>query len=406
LPVAAATFRHDSEKEPRLPTGSGDFPAGGRNGHSHTTATPAQFIFFVGLIQTILFLVHWFLFETWARFWGVPAPGFSPLGITFGFLSVSFVTASLLAWRFSHSVVRFFYTVAAVWLGLLSFGFFAACFCWVLYGAGSLLGLHFDRRILAGLLFGFALITSIYGIVNAARVRITRVSIKLPNLPKAWRGRSAVLVSDLHLGHVRGAGLTRKIVRMITQLKPDVVFIPGDVYDGASADLARLAQPLRDLQPPLGAYFVAGNHEEFSDHGKYLRAIGDTGVRILNNEKVDVDGLQIVGVHHGDAHDAQRFRSILRDAGLNHDRASILLSHAPENLSIAEAEGVSLQLSGHTHGGQIFPWTMLAARVHGPFLYGLNRLNDLIVYTTSGAGTWGPPLRVGTKSEIVMIRFE
>jgi len=193
---------------------------------------------------------------------------------------------------------------------------------------------------------------------------------------------------------------------MVTQLKPDVVFITGDVFDGTSADLARLVQPLTDVRPTLGAYFVAGNHEEFSDHAKYLKAIEDTGVRILNNEKVDLDGLQIVGVHHGEAHDAQRFRSILRDAGLDRDRASVLLSHAPENLAIAEEEGVSLQLSGHTHGGQIFPWTMLAARVHGRFVYGLNRLNELVVYTTSGAGTWGPPLRVGTKSEIVMVRFE
>lgn len=336
----------------------------------------------------------------------MPARGFSPVGIGFGLLSVSFVTASLLAWRFSLAVVRLFYTMAAGWLGLLSFGFFAACFGWVLYGAGSLLGLHFDRRILAGILFSFALITSIYGMVNAARVRITRVNIHLPNLTEAWRGRSAALVSDLHLGHVRGAGFVRKIVRMITQLKPDIVFITGDVFDGTSADLARLAEPLADVRPTLGAYFVAGNHEEFSDHAKYLKAIEDAGVRILNNEKVDLDGLQIVGVHHGDAHDAQRLRSILRDAGLDRDRASVLLSHAPENLAIAEEEGVSLQLSGHTHGGQIFPWTKLAARVHGRFVYGLNRLNNLLVYTTSGAGTWGPPLRVGTRSEIVLIRFE
>jgi predicted MPP superfamily phosphohydrolase len=377
-----------------------------RNGHSHSAATPAQFIFFVGIIQTMLLLVHWFLFETWARFWGMPARGFSALGIAFGFLSVSFVTASLLAWRFPQAVVRLFYTVAAVWLGLLSFGFFAACLCWLLYGATSLSGLNFDRRILAGVLFSFAFIASIYGIVNAARVRTTPVSIKLRNLPEAWRGRRAVLVSDLHLGHVRGAGFARKIVRKIQRLEPDVVFITGDVYDGTAADVARLAEPMKEVRPTLGAYFVAGNHEEFSDHTTYLKAIEASGVRILNNEKVEIDGLQVVGVHHGDAHDAQRLRSILRNAGLDRDRASILLSHAPENLAIAEEEGISLQLSGHTHGGQIFPWTMLAGRVHGRFVYGLNRLNDLMVYTTSGAGTWGPPLRVGTKSEIVMIYFE
>jgi predicted MPP superfamily phosphohydrolase len=115
--------------------------------------------------------------------------------------------------------------------------------------------------------------------------------------------------------------------------------------------------------------------------------------------------LQIVGVHDREAGDPRQFRALLQQAELDRSRASILLAHQPSNLAIAEEMGISLQLSGHTHGGQIWPWTWLARRVHGRFIYGMNRFGKLLVYTSSGAGTWGVPMRIGTNSEIVLIHL-
>ncbi len=129
------------------------------------------------------------------------------------------------------------------------------------------------------------------------------------------------------------------------------------------------------------------------------------GIRILNNEKVEIRGLQVVGVHDAELHDSQIFRAILQEAKLDRNRPSILLAHQPLNLTIPEEEGASLQLSGHTHGGQIWPWTVVAARVHGPYNRGLNLFGKLQVLTSNGAGTWGAPMRVGTKSEIILIRM-
>lgn len=127
------------------------------------------------------------------------------------------------------------------------------------------------------------------------------------------------------------------------------------------------------------------------------------GIRALNNEKVTLDGLQIVGVHHRDSANLQRFRSILRQAALERERASILLSHAPHLLPIAAEGGISLQLCVHTRGGQFFPYTWIVSRVYGQYAYGLHRFGNMTVYTSSGAGTWGPPMRVGMKAEIVLI---
>jgi predicted MPP superfamily phosphohydrolase len=120
---------------------------------------------------------------------------------------------------------------------------------------------------------------------------------------------------------------------------------------------------------------------------------------------VEINGLQFVGVNNAGIHDPQLFRTLLQGAKLDRNRASILLAHQPLNLSIPEEEGVSLQLSGHTHGGQLWPWTWVAARVHGRFNCGLNRFGNLLVLTSNGAGTWGAPMRVGTISEIVLIRL-
>lgn len=365
---------------------------------------------FVAIVQSILFLAHAFLFKTWIAFWEKPGtldpPGISKLQVTVALLSVSFVVSSFLAFRYSHIFVRLFYTISAVWLGIFSFCFFAACLCWLLYGAVLLFGVHADRRPFAVVLFGLAILASLYGIVNAAQTRVNRITVKLPNLPESWRGRVVALVSDTHLGHVRNRGFAQRIVAMLTRLRPDAVFIAGDLYDGTAADLDRLAEPWTKLVVPLGAYFVTGNHEEFSDRTKYIDAVRRAGVRILNNEKVTLDGLQFVGVHYSDSVNPQRFRSILQHAALDHGRASILLTHAPHRLPIPEEEGISLQLSGHTHGGQFVPYTWITSRVYGPYVYGLKRFGNLTVYTSCGAGTWGPPLRVGTTPEIVLFRFE
>jgi uncharacterized protein len=362
---------------------------------------------FVVVVQTILFLGHWFIYETWVSFWGSSnkrADG--DLGWTLAALSVSFVAATLLAHRFDNGPVRMLYRIAAGWLGFLNFFFLAAWATWIVYLGARLAGLSVNRPMLASAIFGAAACATVFGIVNARWIRIRRISVTLPNLPAAWRGRVAALVSDVHLGHVNGASFMQRIVEKLKHLQPDVVFVPGDLYDGTQVDPAALAAPWKDFAPRFGTYFVTGNHEEFTNPRKYLDGIVGAGVRVLHNEKVVLDGLQVVGVHFGDTTREDRLQSVLARTQINPRQASILLSHAPHALNVTEKAGISLQLSGHTHGGQIFPSTYCTKRIFGPFTYGLQKFGNLVVYTTSGVGTWGPPLRVGTNPEIVLIQFE
>src|SRR5580765_3982914 len=362
---------------------------------------------FIAVIQMVLFLTHFLIYETWTF---SPARGYAAgplwLKLTFGVLSVSFLAASLLAFRYTNSWLRMFYRAAAVWLGLLSFLFLAAVSSWIVFGVALLAGLDANFHLIVEALFGAALVVGVYGVFNASWTRITRITVRLANLPEAWRGRKAALISDVHLGHVRNGGFLRRMVAKILKEEPHAIFIAGDLYDGTSIDARRAAEPLSGLTAPHGVYFVAGNHEQFGDDSKYLRAVEAAGVRVLSNEKVEADGMQIIGVPYRHATHDGHFASVLEGIGVDRERASILLTHAPDHPEVAEAAGVSLQLSGHTHVGQFIPWSWMTRRIYRQFVYGLSRIGKMQVFTSSGAGTWGPPLRLGSNPEIVVLEFE
>jgi predicted MPP superfamily phosphohydrolase len=365
----------------------------------------------VTVVQALVLLAHWFLYRTVIAFWpSLSEPGSIGLGAALALLGGSFIVAALLSFRYSNWLVALIYKVAAVWLGLLNFIFFAAMLTW-LTDFALRLTLSDAQRLaarptVATVYLCLAVLVGIYGILNARWIRVRDVTVKLGGLPPSWRGRKAVLVSDLHLGNVVGHRFCRQIVERTKRLNPDIVFVAGDLFDGSEADPNKLATPLFTLSPPLGIFVSTGNHEEFGGLAHYVEFLERGGIRVLNNERVIVDGLHIAGVPYGDSTYPMRLRAFLEGLHLGANEASILLNHVPNRLPIVEQAGVSLQLSGHTHGGQIFPFSWITHRAFGKFTYGLQRFGALQVYTSSGAGTWGPPMRVGTHPEIVLLRFE
>ena len=362
---------------------------------------------FIAIVQSVIFLTHFLLYKTWIfSAAGNDSTRAVGIKIVLGLLSVSFVFASLLAYRYNNATVRALYRLAAVWVGMLSFLVFAMVLSWLIFGVARLTGLHLDFHLVVEWLFGAAVVAGVSGVINAGWTRTTRTTVRLANLPAAWRGRRAALISDLHLGHVRNGSFLRRMVAKILREAPDAIFIAGDLYDGTAIDAGRAAGPLNELTAPHGVYFVAGNHEQFGDDSKYLRAVEAAGVRVLTKDKVEADGLQIVGVSYRNATQNGHLAAALHEVRLDRDRASILLTHAPDYPEVAEAAGVSLQLSGHTHLGQFLPWTWIARRIYRQFVYGLSRIGKMQIFTSSGAGTWGPPLRLGSNPEIVMLEFE
>ncbi len=355
----------------------------------------------VVIIPTLL-LVIVFIVSTWSHFSGGAGLGWA---IAMAVLALGYIPVAILGFRMQNPLLRAVAVPAAVCVGFLSFSFAAAILCWVIEGAARLLGLPLAPASIGYGVFGLALAVASLGLVNAAIIRTTRYTVALRGLPSQWEGRTGVLVSDIHLGNIRGPAYSLRVAARVNALKPDIVFIGGDMFDGARVDLDACAGPWKSIIAPLGAYFVTGNHDEFSDSTKITEALRKVGIRVLDNEKVMVDGLQVVGVHDGVARDGREFREVLARSQIDGSRASILLNHQPSQLAIPQEAGISLQLSGHTHGGQFWPWSLLVGRIFGPFAYGLNRLATLQVITSSGVGTWGPPMRVATRSEIVLVRF-
>jgi uncharacterized protein len=366
-----------------------------------------RFFLFISVVQSILFLGHWFFYRTLVFFLGrTSSPKLLTLRVAIGLLSVSLVLTSFLAFRYSNLPVRCLYAAAASWIGILYLFILASILSWILYALATFFHFTLDRQALIKVLIGIALAASLCGIINSGVTRITRLNLHIPGLPGQWKGKTAVWVSDTHLGQIRNFGFARRIADLVQGQHPDIVFIGGDLFDGVSVDPDRVIEPFSRLSPHYGTYFVTGNHEEFSDNSRYLQAVRRNGIRVLNNEKVEIDGLQIIGVDYRDSRREEQFRAILQKIGINPSKPSILLKHTPFHLHVARDQGISVQLSGHTHQGQVFLFRYITHYVYQGYDYGLRRFGDLLVYTSSGAGTWGPPMRLDTKPEIVTITFQ
>ena len=315
-------------------------------------------------------------------------------------LSGGFIVMLFVEKKISHILVRVLYTMTAVWTGIFVYLFFATLLFYISKR------LFYDPRVFGVFFFFIAIGLGIYGVVHAKRIFIKKIQVALPNIPEIWKGRTAVWVSDVHLGSIYQVNFAKKVTHIINSLSPDIIFIGGDLYDGTRAsDLYKISEPLRGLTSKFGTLYITGNHEEFGNSGPFLDTVNKLGIKILQDELIEIDGLQIIGVDYANSAQKENFKSVLESLHINLNKPSVLLKHEPRDLDIAEGAGISLQISGHTHNGQQWPFNYLANYVYKGYAYGLNKHGTLNVLVSSGVGGWGPPVRVGTDSEIVHITF-
>lgn len=350
------------------------------------------------LLATAFFSAWTFAHFEHVRAWPVATLSMLLVGT---FIPTTFLSQRKRAWW-----LRILNVASGISVGFLSYFIMAAALCWAAVGAARIAGLALDPRNAATSVFGAAALVGLFALFSAYWVRVTDVTVALPDLPAFWRGRTIALVSDIHLGNFRGPAFSRRVVSRLMDLKAECVLVGGDMFDGVRIDVDRAAAPWSALRAPSGVFFVGGNHDDYGGRKAYFGALRRAGLRVLDNEKVELHGLQLVGVHDRETHRPEVFAGLLEKARIDRARPSVLLAHRPENLGVPEKAGIHLQLSGHTHRGQFWPWTHVARRVHRDFAYGLNRFRRMQVFTSSGVGTWGPPFRLGTRSEVVLIHLE
>jgi predicted MPP superfamily phosphohydrolase len=271
------------------------------------------------------------------------------------------------------------------------------------FDPGRRLLLGRSMAVTAGVLSAGAVGIGAWQALSAPNLK--RVPIRLAKLPASMSGFKIALVSDIHLGPLLGRSHTERIVRIINSVDADLVAVVGDLVDGSVAELGPAAEPLQDLRGKHGSFFVTGNHEYFSGYQEWVDEVNSLGVRVLRNERIDIQGLDLAGVNDlsgegfGDGPD---FAKALD--GRDSARPVVLLAHQPIQAHEAAKKGVDLQLSGHTHGGQMVPFNLLVG-LQQPVVAGLGDVDGTQVYVTRGAGFWGPPVRFGAPPDISVIEL-
>lgn len=269
---------------------------------------------------------------------------------------------------------------------------------------------HFSPRVF-GLIVGvLTLAFCTGGIINAFMPRLTPVTVEIPGLQHPVR---AALLTDTHLGHFRGGAHMQRLVNKINQAQPDLIFFTGDCFESPYNLNVHTLEPLRLLNAPV--YFVAGNHDGYVGTDSVKKLLRQVGVRVLETEVVEDHGLQIVGLDYmrADEQDGNSMHAPVGDATIESvcrelihkgNLPLVVLHHNPCGGPYLEKAGVDLYLAGHTHGGQLYPLIWVNDRVF-QFNRGLHRFGNMQVYTSCGSGTFGPPMRIGTRSEITVLEM-
>jgi predicted MPP superfamily phosphohydrolase len=257
-----------------------------------------------------------------------------------------------------------------------------------------------------------ALLSTLLGLYNARRPpRVKIVDVPLKDLPAALHGFKIAQISDMHIGPTIKRPAMKYVVSTINRLEVDVVAITGDLVDGNVYELSRHVAPLAGLRSRHGTFFVTGNHEYYSGVHPWLKYLPTLGVRVLLNEHVILlhrhAPIVLAGVTDFSAASydtSHRSDVALAVTGAPRAAVKVLLAHQPRSAPAAEAAGFDLQISGHTHGGQFLPWNFFV-RFQQPFTAGLHRVKEMLVYVSRGTGYWGPPKRLGSPSEITLLRL-
>lgn len=349
-----------------------------------------QIAMFISLIFIAVLALNYIIFFTMGNLLNLSS---NTIYILVFLFAVSYPAAAVLERSFSHVLTRAFYTISSAWLGI------SILVVIILIGYEILNLIFYIPQFTAGVsIIVIASIVSIYSILNSIPVEIKNVEIIIPTLK---RNMNIVQLSDIHIGSVRNSGFMKKIVHKTNNLNPDIVLITGDTVDGSAKLHPYMFDAIGDIKAPV--FLVIGNHEVYEGLEHVLEVLKTIDINILRDELVEIQDIQIVGVDYSFSKD--HLKDVLSRLKIDKYKPSILMYHVPDGLEVANESGIDLQISGHTHKGQMFPFNFLGRLVF-PYFNGLYNYKDTQLYVSQGTGTWGPPMRFGSKNEITMIKLK
>lgn len=312
---------------------------------------------------------------------------------TAGFITVFYILSFYDSW-----LMRALYLTLSLIIGFL----FYLTISGILFQFFRVIRPKTDPAMLAKIGVSVAIILFIIGSLSSLSFKVKAMEIKINGLPEAWQGKRIVHISDIHLGSIHGSGFVKKLAAKIDKLDPDYLIVTGDLFDGAPGQVDEIVPSLGLLKAREKVIFIPGNHDKYLGLDKFSPYLEETGVLILKDQSVTINNLEIIGFDFLSRKAEKGGRTIrgLRDYK---GQARLLLNHVPAGIEDAKEMKVSLQLSGHSHRGQMWPVSILTNFIYGKYHYGLNTEGDFNIYTTSGVGSWGPPLRTFNRPEIAYI---
>lgn len=349
-----------------------------------------QLALFLSMFFMAFLAIDYYIFNRLGMLLGVSQTVIWVLVFVF---SLAYPVASILEATLSGIFTRMIYTVSATWLGVaLVLGYTLLAY--------ELLKLVFNiPPFTAGILvIAVAAFISVYSIINSMHLKVNEVDIHVPNLKNELR---IAQISDTHIGPIRNSGFMKKIVEKIDDLNPDLVLITGDLVEGTVGLHPSMFDSMNKLKSPI--FFVTGNHDMYGGLKNVFEILKTTNITVLMNEVVDFEGLQIVGVNYSTRRN--HLKDVLPGLKIDRSKPSLLMYHVPVEVETANESGIDVQISGHTHRGQMFPLNFLG-KLFFPYFSGLYNHNGTQLYVSPGTGTWGPPMRSGSRSEVTLITLK
>jgi hypothetical protein len=400
-----------------------------------------SFLKFFLMIVGILLAIHGVIY--------ISMVNFIPLFQTFEYrralltgiilLALSFPVFQVINHFFGNATTRFLSGIGGSWFTLSLYFFVIFIIVWLFRAVLWFLQIPGDTissivYYTALLSMAAAVILTARGFITALKVEITTVDVAIKNLPASWQGKSVMQISDVHLGGTWGPDRVEQLIKIARETKPEVIVITGDLFDGASGAHREFVESLTELaatNPPGGIYFTSGNHERYTNYKDSIETIKKSNIHILENDVVNVHGVQFVGVQYPDIMNFNKTDSPTFDIQKHREykkgRPTVLLYHTPTNFQDdnfhmgdiqrkayispdtnfehAKSLGIDLQLSGHTHAGQFFPLIGITKKIFNGYHYGLHSSGDFQIYISSGAGTWGPPIRHIIPCEAALLKL-
>ncbi|MGZ7095822.1 MAG: metallophosphoesterase [Methanobacterium sp.] len=349
-----------------------------------------QLSLFISVIFMVFLALNYFIFFTMGNLLSLSNNVIYYLIFLF---ALSYPAAAVLERTVSHVLTRAFYTFSSAWMGISIF------IVIILIGYEILNLIFYVPPFIAGIsIIALASILSAYSILNSIPLEIKNVEITIPTLK---RNMNVVQLSDIHIGSVRNSGFMKKIAQKTNELNPDIVLITGDTVDGSAKLHPNMFNAIENIKAPV--FLVIGNHEVYEGLENVLRVLKTLNINILRNEIIEIQDIQIIGVDY--SYQRNHLKNVLSKLKIDKSKPSILMYHVPNDLEIANEAGIDLQISGHTHKGQMFPINFLG-RLFFTYFNGLYNYNDTKLYVSQGTGTWGPPMRFGSKNEITLIKLK